>query len=153
VIDQAKGPTFNLLGLCPDGQLSGAKGSRYVLATAEESWNRIQALCVRVQDLEFALERAHSLVANDKHPLLEEDLIKIGQDPRAVIKKTAAGSSEDVPIANLGTVKVSKSGSYRWLGVGGVVTLTDNIGHITHTITKITALPAFALDVGTVSVT
>lgn len=91
------------------------------MATAEESWHRIQALCVRVQDLEFALERTNSLVTNEKHPLLDEELVKIGQDPRAVIKtepgKLQVEPPEDVPIANLGTMKISKSGSYRWLGV------------------------------------
>jgi hypothetical protein len=107
-------------GLCPDGQLSGTKGSRYVLASAEESWHRIQALCVRVQDLEFALERSHSLAAHDKHPLLDAELLKIGQDPRAVKPESNASTSkatEDVPISNFGTMKISKAGSYRWLGV------------------------------------
>jgi hypothetical protein len=92
-----------------------------VLATAEESWRRIQTLCVRVQDLEFALERSHGLVARDRHPLLEDELIKIGQDPRAVIKqepgRSPSAPPEDVPIAEFGTMKISKSGSYRWLGV------------------------------------
>ena len=107
-------------GLCPDGQLSGTKGSRYVLASAEESWHRIQALCVRVQDLEFALERSHSLVVPDKHPLLNAELLKIGQDPRAVKPEANASTSkatEEVPISNFGTMKISKAGSYRWLGV------------------------------------
>ncbi len=96
-----------------------------MLATAEESWHRIQALCVRVQDLEFALERAHSQLTNEHHPLLEEELIKIGKDPRSVVKvepgKSPVQAPEDVPIANLGTMKISKSGSYRWLGVGYIV--------------------------------
>jgi hypothetical protein len=119
-IDQSEHPPK---GLCPDGQLSGAKGSRYVLATAEESWHRIQALCVRVQDLEFALERAHGLVAHERHPLLEEELTRIGQDPRAVVKtepgKPPTAPPEEVPIANFGIMKISKSGS-RWLGVSDI---------------------------------
>lgn len=131
-----------LQSLCPDGQLSGAKGSRYVLATAEESWHRIQALCVRVQDLEFALERAQSHITSEKHPLLDEELVKIGQDPRAVIKtepgKPQVVPPEDVPIANLGTMKISKSGSYRWLGTTALpaIILDDNdeddAGHSEH---------------------
>lgn len=99
-----------------------------MLATAEESWHRIQALCVRVQDLEFALERAHGLIAHDRHPLLEDELIKIGQDPRAVIKtepgRPPTRPPEDVPIAEFGTMKISKSGSYRWLGVGDIITIS-----------------------------
>ncbi|CCA70585.1 hypothetical protein PIIN_04522 [Serendipita indica DSM 11827] len=166
-----------LQSLCPDGQLSGTKGSRYVLASAEESWHRIQALCVRVQDLEYALEKAHAaarlnfaqhqhsdftsssssvastssypLAASERHPLLEPELIKIGQDPRAVVVKspesqhsgsmppstpdlstsspmpmTAVAKSirppDEVPIAQMGTMKISKPGSYRWLGIGDV---------------------------------
>ncbi|KAG8866323.1 hypothetical protein FRC20_008814, partial [Serendipita sp. 405] len=153
-----------LQSLCPDGQLSSTKGSRYVLASAEESWQRIQALCVRVQDLEFALERAHAaLVASnpsvaastsgstnrlssggagsggsgglDRHPLLDPELIKIGQDPRAVMigkssvglspvdglsrgslsAFTGTGGPNDVPVAQMGTMKLSKSGSFRWM--------------------------------------
>lgn len=125
------------LGLCPDGQLSSTKGSRYVLASAEESWARIQALCVRVQDLEYALDKANALVSNATHPLLDAELKKIGQDPRAVIKgntnnatssnndgggdaSTSGAQSKsavDVPISQFGTMKISKTGFSRWLGV------------------------------------
>jgi hypothetical protein len=107
-----------------------------VLASAEESWARIQALCVRVQDLEFALDKAHTLVSNGSHPLLDAELKKIGQDPRAVIKTNnnnahshnnnggdasmsgaQSKSVVDVPISQFGTMKISKSGFSRWLGV------------------------------------
>ncbi|CAG8776746.1 6743_t:CDS:2, partial [Acaulospora colombiana] len=74
-------------------QLSSTKGSRYVLASAEESWARIQALCVRVQDLEYALDKAHALVTNASHPLLDVELKKIGQDPRAVIKGNSSNAT------------------------------------------------------------
>ncbi|KAG8831799.1 hypothetical protein FRC17_002551 [Serendipita sp. 399] len=152
------------------------KGSRYVLASAEESWQRIQALCVRVQDLEFALERAHAALvasnpsvaastsgnpnigthsttpsgvggvvgAGDRHPLLDPELIKIGQDPRAVMVGKNGGSNlasssgelvnqglgttggpNDVPVAQMGTMKMSKSGSFRWMAFGDGVPEQD----------------------------
>lgn len=97
-----------------------------MLASAEESWSQLQVLRVRVQDLEFALEQAHRLIAHDRHPLLEDELIRIGRDPRAVIK-TKSGKSltaplEGIPIPDFGAMKISKSGSFRGLGVCNIIT-------------------------------
>lgn len=111
---------LSLTGLCPDGQLSGSKGARYVLASAEESWRKAQDLAVRVKDLEHALEQTYALVSDQRHPLLTPELLKIGQDPRAIVVKAESDltpPAEELPIAAFGTMKISKSGNNRWLGV------------------------------------
>jgi hypothetical protein len=98
-----------------------------VLATAEESWRRIQALCVRVQDLEFALERAHGLVTRDRHPLSEDELVKIAQESRDVIKpdlrRFLTVPPEDAPMAHCGDMKKSNPWPYM-LFVGGLLSVS-----------------------------
>jgi hypothetical protein len=82
----------------------------------------MQALRVRLQDLEFVLEQAHGLVAHDTHFPLEDEFSKTTQDSRDVVRpvpgRSPTTSPEDAPVADFGTMKISKSGSSRWLEVG-----------------------------------
>ena len=135
-IGQPKGSRLSK-GLCPDRQLSRGKGSRGALESQdriEALRARVKALCTRVQDLEFALGRAHALVTNERHPLLEDELIKFGQDSRALVITEPGGTPtappEDVLVADFGNVKIAKSGSYRWLGVGDYDHIIDIITHM-----------------------
>jgi len=105
---------YSYSGLCPDGQLSGAKESRYALATVEERLQRIEALDVRLRKMEQLLERMHSL--------FEDGPSKTAEDSRNMATELGRSSTvppEDVPMGDFSVTKVSKPGSSCWLGVSG----------------------------------
>ncbi|TFK89567.1 hypothetical protein K466DRAFT_597679 [Polyporus arcularius HHB13444] len=58
--------------ICPDGALTGGKGSRFILANTEQLHDKIKAMSVRIRELEDALGDL-----KPGHPLLREDLLLI----------------------------------------------------------------------------
>ncbi|KAF8182616.1 hypothetical protein BJ912DRAFT_928505 [Pholiota molesta] len=63
--------------LCPDGALTSGRGSRFILAGAEQLHDKIFELGDRVRQLEEALEVERSLNSTEPHPLLAPDLLRI----------------------------------------------------------------------------
>ncbi|KAF9473434.1 hypothetical protein BDN70DRAFT_867382 [Pholiota conissans] len=63
--------------LCPDGALTSGRGSRFILAGAEQLHEKIFELGDRVRQLEEALELERSLNSNEPHPLLAPHLLKV----------------------------------------------------------------------------
>ncbi|KDR82363.1 hypothetical protein GALMADRAFT_57068 [Galerina marginata CBS 339.88] len=64
--------------LCPDaGALTSGRGSRFILAGAEQLHEKIFELGDRVRQLEDALETLQSQTSNQPHPLLAPELLKI----------------------------------------------------------------------------
>ena len=51
--------------------------SRFVLANTESLHEKISELSMRVRSLEDALAVAHKAIANDRHPLLSDELLRI----------------------------------------------------------------------------
>lgn len=49
----------------------------FVLASTQELHEKIAQLATRVRELEDGLRGSHSLVSNEQHPLLAEELLKI----------------------------------------------------------------------------
>ncbi|KAI1789627.1 hypothetical protein LXA43DRAFT_560030 [Ganoderma leucocontextum] len=58
--------------ICPDGALTGGKGSRFILANTEQLHEKIKSMSLRIRELEDALQDLQS-----GHPLLREDLLLI----------------------------------------------------------------------------
>ncbi|KAI0781976.1 hypothetical protein C8Q75DRAFT_728229 [Abortiporus biennis] len=67
--------------ICPDGALTGGKGSRFILANTEQLHEKIKSMSERIRQLEDALQSVYARVAPDEHPLLRQELL--------LIKKTA----------------------------------------------------------------
>ncbi|KAF9561089.1 hypothetical protein CPC08DRAFT_664768 [Agrocybe pediades] len=63
--------------LCPDGSLTSGRGSRFILAGAEQLHEKISELSDRVRQLEEAVEVLQAKVSNEPHPLLAPALLKI----------------------------------------------------------------------------
>ncbi|EJF63429.1 hypothetical protein DICSQDRAFT_55510 [Dichomitus squalens LYAD-421 SS1] len=80
--------------ICPDGALTGGKGSRFILANTEQLHDKIKSMSFRIRELEDALHELQS-----GHPLLREDLLLIkksadlfGVDPNQVQSPATDGS-------------------------------------------------------------
>ncbi|PIL22526.1 transcription factor [Ganoderma sinense ZZ0214-1] len=58
--------------ICPDGALTGGKGSRFILANTEQLHEKIKSMSQRIRALEDALHELQS-----GHPLLREELLDI----------------------------------------------------------------------------
>ncbi|KAI0770290.1 hypothetical protein C8Q74DRAFT_1274551 [Fomes fomentarius] len=58
--------------ICPDGSLTGGKGSRFILANTEQLHDKIKSMSLRIRELEDALGELQT-----GHPLLREDLLLI----------------------------------------------------------------------------
>ncbi|OSD07208.1 hypothetical protein PYCCODRAFT_1463504 [Trametes coccinea BRFM310] len=58
--------------ICPDGALTGGKGSRFILANTEQLHEKIKSMSGRIRELEDALHEARP-----GHPLLRDDLLSI----------------------------------------------------------------------------
>ncbi|KAF8817210.1 hypothetical protein BYT27DRAFT_7205076 [Phlegmacium glaucopus] len=63
--------------LCPEGALTSGRGSRFILAGAEQLHEKIFQLSDRVRQLEDALEFLQSRCSNQPHPLLSPELLRI----------------------------------------------------------------------------
>lgn len=63
--------------LCPEGALTSGRGSRFILAGAEQLHEKIHELGDRVRQLEDALEALQATCSSHPHPLLAPELLKI----------------------------------------------------------------------------
>ncbi|KAI0648019.1 hypothetical protein C8Q79DRAFT_953189 [Trametes meyenii] len=80
--------------ICPDGALTGGKGSRFILANTEQLHEKIKAMSGRIRELEEALNEVQPA-----HHLLRDDLLLIkksadlfGVDPQPLQVPGAEGS-------------------------------------------------------------
>ncbi|KAI0699104.1 fungal-specific transcription factor domain-containing protein [Cytidiella melzeri] len=67
--------------ICPDGALTGGKGSRFILANTEQLHDKIKLMSDRIRDLESGLQTVQLKVSQDEHPLLRQDLLAIKKSP------------------------------------------------------------------------
>ncbi|KAI0345766.1 hypothetical protein BDW22DRAFT_1389654 [Trametopsis cervina] len=67
--------------ICPEGALTGGKGSRFILANTEQLHEKIKVMSDRIRELEGGLQTVHSRVSADEHPLLRHELLSIKKSP------------------------------------------------------------------------
>ncbi|KAI0071702.1 hypothetical protein K474DRAFT_1652176 [Panus rudis PR-1116 ss-1] len=67
--------------ICPDGALTGGKGSRFILANTEQLHDKIKAMSERIRQLEEALQSLQSRLSKEEHPLLRQELLSIKKSP------------------------------------------------------------------------
>ncbi|KAI6147550.1 fungal-specific transcription factor domain-containing protein [Pisolithus thermaeus] len=63
--------------ICPDGALTSGKGSRFILANTEQLHAKIIQMSDRIRQLEEALGSLQVKCAQEPHPLLHQDLLRI----------------------------------------------------------------------------
>ncbi|KAI0086530.1 hypothetical protein BDY19DRAFT_960418 [Irpex rosettiformis] len=67
--------------ICPDGALTGGKGSRFILANTEQLHDKIKVMSDRIRELEVGLQAVQTQVSSEAHPLLRQDLLTIKKSP------------------------------------------------------------------------
>ncbi|KAL6303466.1 hypothetical protein BKA93DRAFT_734813 [Sparassis latifolia] len=67
--------------ICPEGSLTGGKGSRFILANTEQLHEKIKAMSERIRNLEDALQSMHAQYSPEVHPLLRPELLLIKRSP------------------------------------------------------------------------
>ncbi|OCH85576.1 hypothetical protein OBBRIDRAFT_891076 [Obba rivulosa] len=67
--------------ICPEGALTGGKGSRFILANTEQLHDKIKVMSERIRQLEDALLSLHQHHSNEPHPLLTQELLLIKKSP------------------------------------------------------------------------
>ncbi|KAI0917333.1 hypothetical protein AcV5_007828 [Taiwanofungus camphoratus] len=67
--------------ICPEGALTGGKGSRFILANTEQLHEKIKAMSERIRQLEDALQVLHTQHSTEPHPLLRQELLLIKRSP------------------------------------------------------------------------
>ncbi|TFY53095.1 hypothetical protein EVJ58_g9643 [Rhodofomes roseus] len=67
--------------ICPEGALTGGKGSRFILANTEQLHDKIKSMAERIRSLEEALGQLQSQHSTEGHPLLRQELLAIKKSP------------------------------------------------------------------------
>ncbi|TEB22239.1 hypothetical protein FA13DRAFT_1819087 [Coprinellus micaceus] len=63
--------------ICPCGILSAGQGTRFILADTDRLHRKISEMSTRIRQLEDALAIMQASVADERHPLLNDDLLKV----------------------------------------------------------------------------
>ncbi|KAF8968960.1 hypothetical protein BDZ97DRAFT_1797210 [Flammula alnicola] len=87
--------------LCPDGALTSGRGSRFILAGAEQLHEKIFELGDRVRQLEEALEVLQLNSSNEPHPLLAPELLKIKTSQELYSSTNLRSSQSNPSVADL----------------------------------------------------
>ncbi|KAH9950592.1 hypothetical protein B0H21DRAFT_866625 [Amylocystis lapponica] len=67
--------------ICPEGALTGGKGSRFILANTEQLHEKIKAMSERIRQLEEGLQALQAQHSAETHPLLRQELLHIKRSP------------------------------------------------------------------------
>ncbi|KAF8888044.1 fungal-specific transcription factor domain-containing protein [Infundibulicybe gibba] len=106
--------------ICPCGILSAGQGTRFILADTEQLHRKIAEMSHRIRQLEDALAILQSTVSGDRHPLLEDDLLKIKFGAEALTSQHSSSNEEEEPsrrsIDALGTLTLDDAGEVKYFG-------------------------------------
>ncbi|KIY43676.1 hypothetical protein FISHEDRAFT_9564, partial [Fistulina hepatica ATCC 64428] len=123
--------------ICPLGILSAGQGTRFILANTDQLHEKIAEMSNRIRQLEDALAIMQSAVSSQRHPLLEERLLKIkfGSEvlkngPYSAAHDSAPSSiislKEEEKMHVLGTLAFNEAGNARFYGLSGGAEVTSN---------------------------
>ncbi|KAF9263295.1 hypothetical protein L218DRAFT_1077293 [Marasmius fiardii PR-910] len=108
--------------ICPTGTLTNAPGKRMVVSDTTMLHKKIEEMGQRIRQLEDALAIIQVSVSSERHPLLEEEYLKIKFPPALSepnpIKEENEGSPSNVMELSdaLGTLTLGEYGDTRYLG-------------------------------------
>ncbi|KAL5527775.1 hypothetical protein ACEPAG_6576 [Sanghuangporus baumii] len=115
--------------ICPNGTLTPGQSTRHGLkdTDADVQTQKLTQMSKRIQQLEDALQIAHSSLTTSTHPLLSDELLKIKniiEGPMHVKMETDA-SDEDT-VDSIGTLRILGRGIESYVGANKLV--IDSIG-------------------------
>ncbi|KAG6890157.1 hypothetical protein C0992_002962 [Termitomyces sp. T32_za158] len=108
---------------CAECILSAGQGTRFILADTDQLHKKIAEMSHRIRQLEDALAILQSTVSDQRHPLLEDDMLKVkfgpeahnGQHPPS--PENVDQSQRSAPsIDALGTLTLGNSGDVKYFG-------------------------------------
>ncbi|TFK37395.1 fungal-specific transcription factor domain-containing protein [Crucibulum laeve] len=107
--------------ICPCGILSAGQGTRFILADTEQLHRKISDMSNRIRQLEDALAILQSTVSDQRHPLLEDELLKVKFGSEALDARAQQSSSSEEEttkgsIDAFGTLTLGESGYTKYYG-------------------------------------
>ncbi|TRM70061.1 fungal-specific transcription factor domain-containing protein [Schizophyllum amplum] len=107
--------------ICPLGTLSAGQGTRFILAGTDKLHAKIAEMSHRIRQLEDGLAITQSSVSTDRHPLLDDNLLKIkfGSEVLQKIKQEDEPEPADPLIDTLGTLTLNDEGDVKYFGRSG----------------------------------
>lgn len=100
--------------ICPCGILSAGQGTRFILADTDHLHRKITEMSQRIRSLEDALAILQATISEERHPLLEDELLKVKFGAEA--SKTDRRSADTQAIDALGTLTLTDEGDMRYFG-------------------------------------
>ncbi|KAK0210193.1 fungal-specific transcription factor domain-containing protein, partial [Desarmillaria ectypa] len=100
--------------ICPCGILSAGQGTRFILADTDHLHRKITEMSQRIRSLEDALAILQATVSEERHPLLEDELltVKFGAEASNIDRRPAETQAIDA----LGTLTLTDEGDMRYFG-------------------------------------
>ncbi|KAF5316353.1 hypothetical protein D9619_006856 [Psilocybe cf. subviscida] len=106
--------------ICPLGILAAGQGTRFILADTQQLHDKIYEMSNRIRQLEDALAILQSTVSDQRHPLLNDDLLKIKFGSEAINARENHDTDEEdqtgKSIDALGTLTLGSAGEMHYFG-------------------------------------
>ncbi|KAJ3719091.1 fungal-specific transcription factor domain-containing protein, partial [Lentinula guzmanii] len=105
--------------ICPCGILEAGVGTRFILASTDLLHSKISLMSSRIRALEDAVAIFQASVSSERHPLLEDELLKIkfGSEVKNSEDITAANRSADATTLDaFGTLTLGEEGEMKYFG-------------------------------------
>ncbi|KAG6856579.1 hypothetical protein H0H87_002967 [Tephrocybe sp. NHM501043] len=108
--------------ICPCGILSAGQGTRFILADTDQLHKKIADMSHRIRQLEDALAILQATVSDRRHPLLQDELLKVKFGPEATEARQQSSPPSQVEeklaqsIDALGTLTLRGSGGPKYFG-------------------------------------
>ncbi|KAF8074719.1 fungal-specific transcription factor domain-containing protein [Lyophyllum atratum] len=108
--------------ICPCGILSAGQGTRFILADTDQLHKKIADMSHRIRQLEDALAILQSTISDQRHPLLQDELLKVKFGPEAPDGRHPLSSPSEAEqtlaqsIDALGTLTLGDAGEVKYFG-------------------------------------
>ncbi|KAG7453080.1 uncharacterized protein BT62DRAFT_45886 [Guyanagaster necrorhizus] len=100
--------------ICPCGILSAGQGTRFILADTDHLHRKITEMSQRIRSLEDALAILQASVSEERHPLLDDELLKIKFGAEAANRDRRPAETQAIDA--LGTLTLTDEGDMRYFG-------------------------------------
>ncbi|KAJ3716513.1 fungal-specific transcription factor domain-containing protein [Lentinula raphanica] len=113
--------------ICPCGTLEAGAGTRFILASTDQLHSKISLMSSRIRALEDALAIFQASVSSERHPLLEDDLLKIkfGSEVKNLEEFESPGSQQEESTTIPTGTSATRSADATTLDAFGTLTLGE----------------------------
>ncbi|KAL1725358.1 fungal-specific transcription factor domain-containing protein [Schizophyllum commune] len=108
--------------ICPLGTLSAGQGTRFILAGTDKLHSKIAEMSHRIRQLEDGLAIVQSSISNERHPLLDDNLLKVkfGSEVLQPVKHEEEPETSTSPLMDtIGTLTLNDEGDFKYFGRSG----------------------------------